>query len=149
MNVVIVVENSLRRRLRNARQQRWVLGLVVRGLGVLYLAFAFLARDLMFVALAVILFLLPEVIAVVAQLLARKYGPTYTYALTDDAIKVTTVVSHLEFVWDAVKSVRQTSNAWHVRVAGGVTITLPKDGFTPDQDAEWRSFLASRSLVRT
>jgi hypothetical protein len=81
------------------------------------------------------------------QVQGRKYGRLYTYTLTDEGIQVTTEISNLEFGWHAVRGVRERGSGWTVRLPGGASTTLPKDRFTPDQDAEWRQFVTGRQLI--
>ena len=149
MNIVMAVELTLGRRLQNARKQlRWF-GWLLRLVGAGYAVWGVQARDLGLLIVALFFLLTPEVIGTLRHLMAKKYGPVYTYILTDEVLRVTTAVSSLELIWDAVKSVRESATSWNFRVAGGAAMTLPKDGFTAEQDAEWRAFLAARGLVRT
>jgi hypothetical protein len=149
MNIAFAVELTLGRRMRNARQQMRRVGWLFRLVGVGYAVWAIQARDMVLLILALFLLLMPEVIAVLRHLRGKKYGRVYTYTLTDEVLRVTTAVSSLELVWDAVKTVRESSTSWNLRIAGGAGMTLPKDGFRPEQDLEWRAFLTARELVRT
>jgi hypothetical protein len=85
----------------------------------------------------------------VRHLLARRFGPVYTYTLTDDGIAIRTAITNLEFTWAAVKSVRERSDSWSIRLPGAGGFRLRKDDFTPEQAEEWQAFLAGRGLVRT
>jgi hypothetical protein len=148
VNIAITVQMTLRQRLRNIRAQlRWV-GWVFRLAGAVFLLFGVLS-DTSWLGLAVFYLVFPELIGVVRHLLARKYGPVYTYTLSDDGLRVTTAISDLRFVWTAVKTVRERSDAWVLRLAGAGAVALPKAGFTPEQADEWRAFAERRRVVRT
>ena len=148
MNIALVVEMTLGRRMRNAREQMHRVGWLFRVVGIGYLAWAVSAYDAGLFVISLLFLSMPEVIGVMRHLQGRKYGPVYTYTLTDEGIRVTSAISTLEFTWEAVKGVRERGGGWTVRMPGGASTTLPKDSFTPEQDAEWRAFLAGRELVR-
>ncbi|MEV0802996.1 YcxB family protein [Kribbella sp. NPDC050281] len=151
MNIVLPVRLTLARRLQNTRVQlRWFIW-VLRSVGVLYLAWCFLSPpyDVGLLALGVFYLLLPELMGVVRHLVARRFGPVYTYTLTDDGIAIRTAISNLQFDWSAVKSVRQTRDSWVIRLPGLGGFRLLTDDFTPGQAEEWQAFLAGRRLVRS
>lgn len=151
MNIVLTVRLTLARRLQNTRVQlRWFTW-VMRAVGVLYLAWCFSSPpyDVGVLALGVVYLFLPEVMGVVRHLVARRFGPVYTYTFSEDGIAIRTAISNLEFTWSAVKYVRQTRDSWVVRLPGLGGFRLLKDDFTPEQIEEWQAFLAGRGLVRT
>jgi hypothetical protein len=150
MNIKISVEMTLRRRVRNTREQlRWF-GWLVRLAGVGLLIWATTPPyDLGLLVLGIVYLLGPEVLGVLRQALGKRFGRVYTYTLDDDGIAIRTALSNLEFTWAAVKSIRQTATAWNVRLPGAGGFTLPRDGFTAEQADEFQAFLAGRGLVRT
>lgn len=148
MNIAVPVEMTLSRRLRNARlQMRWV-GWAFRVAGAGYLFWGLLGDDGALNVLGLLFLVYPEVLGVVRHLLARKYGKVYTYTLTDDGFRVVTAISDLRFSWSAVKSLREASGDWNFRFAGAGALSIPKAGFSAEQDAEWRAFIAAHGLVK-
>ncbi|MGW6282377.1 YcxB family protein [Kribbella sp. NPDC055071] len=148
MDITISVEGTLRRRLRLARAQlRWV-GWAFRGFGVLCLLLAALVGpDATVVTVGILCLIYPEIVGVMRQVLAKKYGRVYTYTLTDSGVTVRTAISKLEFGWDALTSVRETATDWQLRLPGAGFLMLPKQSFTPEQAAQWRAFLVARGAV--
>ena len=149
MNITISVEMTLAQRVRNTRQRlRWV-GWLVRLVGAWLLVWGTTPLyDVGLLFLGVLYLFGPELLGVLMQVRARRFGRTYTYTLTDDCITIRTAITNLECSWEAVKSIRQTASSWIVRVPAGGGFSLPKDLFTAEQVAEWQSFLAGRGLVR-
>lgn len=147
MNITVPVELTLGRRMRNARLQTHWVGWAIRVAGVGYLIWGLLGEDAVLNVMGLVFVLFPEVIGVLRHLIARKYGPVYTYTLTDDGFRVVTAISDLQFSWSAVKSLREASGDWNFRFAGAGASSIPTAGFTPEQDAEWRKFVASRELA--
>jgi len=151
MNIVVPVQLTLARRLQNTRVQlRWFAWLL-RVLGVLYLTWCISSPpyDVGLLVLGVVYILLPELMGVVRHVQARRYGPVYTYTLTDDGITIRTAISSLEFSWAAVRSVRQRADSWIIRLPGAGGFGLRADDFTAEQAEEWQAFLAGREPVRS
>ncbi|MEV6415493.1 YcxB family protein [Kribbella sp. NPDC051718] len=147
MNIAVPVEVTLGRRLRNARlQMRWV-GWALRAAGVGYLIWGLVIDDGAINVLGLIFIGYPELIGVIRHLAARKYGPVYTYTLTDEGLRIATAITDLRYSWSAVKSLREASGQWNFRFAGAGASTVPTAGFSPEQDAEWRAFIAAHGLV--
>ncbi|TCM43626.1 YcxB family protein [Kribbella sp. VKM Ac-2568] len=150
MNITIVVELTLGRRMRNVREQLHHAGLLVRLLGLAYVVWGLLAYDLTLMLIGVLFLLGPELIALIRhRVWGRTFGRVYTYTLSDDHLQVATAITTLQIAWSAVRSIREDKNDWSLRVVAGRGMTLPKDQFSPEQDAEWRAFIADRGLVRT
>lgn len=154
MNITMRIELTLGRRVRNMRVRMGWGAWLARALGVGYLAWGILsvgfgAPDVALILIGLIFVAFPEVMGVILQLTARKFGPVYTYTLTDETLGVTTRVTNVEVKWESLKSLRESRTAWRLRFGGGIGMELPKDHFSPEQDAEWRAFASSRGLVRT
>jgi hypothetical protein len=147
MNITIAVEMTLAQRMRNTRHRMRWFGWLLRLFGAGCLVFGTTPPyDIGLLVLGVVYLLGPELLGVLMQVRAKRYGRTYTYTLTEDRITVKTAISHLELSWEAVRSVRRNASSWIIRVPGG-GFSLPKDLFTAEQVAEWQSFLAGRGLV--
>jgi len=148
MNIILAVEVTLRRRMRNSRaQMRWA-GWLVRAAGVVFLLLGALASFDVALLVPGLLYLFgPELLGALRHARARRYGRVYTFTLTDENVTIRTAITNLEFTWDAVKSIRQTATTWDVRLPGGGFFVLPKEFFSPDQAAEWQAFLAGRGVV--
>jgi hypothetical protein len=148
MNIAISVEMTLGQRLRNTRQQLHWFGWLLRLVGAGFLIWWTTAPyDLSTLILGAFYLLLPDLLGLFRHAMGRRFGSVYTYTLTEDGISIRTAISNLELAWTALKSVRQTSSGWHLRVSGGGAFTLPNGCFTEEQTAEWRTFLAGRGLV--
>lgn len=150
MNIVVPVELTLARRLRNTRVQlRWFAWLL-RAAGLVFLAMAVANSpiDLGSLVLAVFYLFLPELMGVFRHLMGRRFGRTYTYTFTEEQIAIRTAITNLEFPWTAVKSVRQRGNAWTIRLPAAGGFAILKDELTPEQAAEWQAFLAGRAPAR-
>lgn len=153
MNVTVPVEMTLRRRFQIVWLRSGWFAWLWRVVGVGYLLWGVLAPGLepwhlLLIAVGLLFVGFPEYLALIGHLRTKSYGPVYSYTLTDDVVQVTTGVSTAELQWSLLKSVRENSRYWQLRFAGGATVTLPKDQFTPEQDADWRVFAAGRSIDR-
>ncbi|GAA1599139.1 hypothetical protein GCM10009789_61510 [Kribbella sancticallisti] len=149
MNIAVPVEMTLTQRMRNARHVMHWFGLLFRLAGVGYLLWGLAAWDAALLVLGLVFVLFPEFLGFVRHRQGKTYGSVYTYTLTDEGIGVTTAISTLRFTWAGVTKVREASDAWIFRIPGAASTTIPKECFTPEQDVEWRAFLADRGLVRT
>lgn len=150
MNIVVPVELTLARRLRNTRAQIWWFGWLLRAAGLVFLALGVASSpiDAGFLILAVFYLVLPEFMGVARHLLGRRFGRTYTYTFTEEQIAIRTAITNLEFPWTAVKSVRQRGNVWTIRLPGAGGFAIMKDDLTPEQAEEWQAFLAGRASAR-
>jgi hypothetical protein len=152
MNITMPVEMTLSSRMRTTRLAlRW-LGWGFRLSGLIYLAGVILtfrgsAGDYLGIALAVLAVVFPEAFAVLVHLRSKRFGTLYTYTLTDDVVRVRTAVTNVEISWTMMKDVRERRADWSFRFSGGGSMSIPKDAFTPEQDAEWRAFAAARGLT--
>jgi hypothetical protein len=150
VNITIVVELTLGRRMRNAREQLRVSGPLIRLFGLAYFAWGVLEYDLTMLVISVPFLLGPEFIALIRhRVWGRIFGRVNTYTLSAEHLQVATAITNLQIDWSAVRSIREDKNDWRLRVVAGGGMTLPKDHFSPEQDAEWRAFIADRGLVRT
>jgi hypothetical protein len=153
MNVGIPVEGTLGLRLRGARLRMAWSGWLIRVVGLGYLLWAILrpgmdSFDALLIALGVLFLGFPEYVGLIGHLKAKKFGPVLTYTLTDEVLRETSRVTTAELRWSLLKSIRENRTLWQLRFTGGVGVTLPKDAFTPEQDAEWRAFTATRAIDR-
>ncbi|MFI7062763.1 YcxB family protein [Kribbella sp. NPDC050124] len=150
MNIVVPVELTFERRLRNTRVQlRWFAWLL-RAAGLVFLAMAVADSpiDLGSVILAMFYLFMPELLGIIRHLLGRRYGSTYTYTFTEEQIAIRTAITNLELPWSAVKSVRQRGHVWTIRLPGAGGFAILKDDLTPEQAEEWQAFLARRAPAR-
>jgi hypothetical protein len=152
MNITMPVEMTLSLRMRMMRLAlRW-LGWGFRLSGLFLLAGGLLAfrndfGNYVGIAIAAIALVFPEAIAVLVHLRSKRFGTLYTYTLTDDVVRVRTAVTNLEISWTMMKAVRERPADWSFRFSGGGSMSIPKDAFTPEQDAEWRAFATARGLT--
>jgi hypothetical protein len=147
MNITVPVQATLGRRLRNARLQLHWVGWALRAVGAGYLIWGLLVDDGAINVLGLLFIGYPELIGVIRHLIARKYGPVYTYTLTEGGVRIVTAISDLQYSWNAVKSLREGSGNWNFRFAGAGASSIPKAGFSAEQDVEWRAFIAAHGLV--
>jgi hypothetical protein len=147
MNIAVPVEMTLGRRMRNARLQTHRVGWAFRVAGVAYVIWGLLGDEAAVNVMGLVFVVFPELIGLLRHLIARKYGPVYTYTLTEDGFRVVTAISDLQFTWSAVKSLRAASGDWTFRFAGAGASSIPKAGLSAEQDAEWRGFIAAHGLV--
>ena len=149
MNITIAVEMTLAQRLRSTRHRMRWFGWVLRLVGAGFLLVGTTpSYDVGLLVFGVVYLLGPELLGVLMQVRAKPFGRTYTYTLATDGITIRTALTNLALSWEAVRSVRQTSSSWIVRVPAGGGFTLPNNLFTPEQAADWQSFLAGRALAR-
>jgi hypothetical protein len=147
MNIVVVVNTTLGKRLRNVRQWLSWVGWLIRLVGFGWLLWGVFAGQPIAVGLGGLFVVYPELLGLVRHLFAQKYGSWFTYTLRDDGIGVKTAITNLELSWRAVRSVRETRAEWILRVAGGGLLTLPKAAISPEDATTLRTFLANRQLI--
>ncbi|NEA31272.1 YcxB family protein [Streptomyces sp. SID13031] len=150
MDITITVDITLGKRLQYVRERTFWIGWIARliGLGLLALGIFVLNFDGFFLVLGVVYFFGPELLAVIGHFATRRFGKTYTYTLTESGIEATTAVSTTHLAWAAFKSIRQSHNSWRFGVSGISAIVLPKSDFTPEQAAEWQTFVTTAGLIK-
>jgi hypothetical protein len=148
MNIVVTVNATLGKRLRNARQWMSWVGWLIRLVGIGLILWGVLAGDGVQVGLGIFV-VYPELIGLARHLVARRYGSTFTYTLRDEGIGVKSAISTAEISWAAIRSVRETGAEWVIRVPAGGVISFPKAKISVEDDATFRAFLANRALIRS